>query len=184
MTKTKSNRNSLMTIFVFALGLVVLAIMVPAHAAETEETCEAMFVMNAKNATLEGGTLIMKGVSPTVIFFCDRPVRMAGHMSLQDFIKLGNERFPGNPPNATLSVFAGDKITDVVVTVTKAPRVKGNDLTFNVRILEGDPPTTSGPASFFIDNIGNPLSPGSMGGIHRRHRRRARRRCAAGVTCY
>ncbi len=167
-------------------GLLALAVafVAPAHAAETEETCDAMFVMNAKNATLHGQTLTMTGVAPTVIFFCDRPVRMAGHMSLQDFIKLGNERFPGNPPNATLSVFAGDKITDVVVTVTKVPRVKGNDLTFDVRILEGDPPTTSGPASFFIDNIGNPLSPGSMGGIHRRHRRRARRRCAAGVTCY
>ena len=32
--------------------------------------------------------------------------------------------------------------------------------------------------------IGRPLTPGSVAGVHRRHTRRAVRRCAAGVTCY
>ncbi len=31
--------------------------------------------------------------------------------------------------------------------------------------------------------IGRPLTPGSVAGVHRRHERRAIRRCAAGVTC-
>jgi hypothetical protein len=31
--------------------------------------------------------------------------------------------------------------------------------------------------------VGNPLSAGSVAGVHRRHERRAVRRCAAGVTC-
>jgi hypothetical protein len=31
--------------------------------------------------------------------------------------------------------------------------------------------------------VGRPLTPGSVAGVHRRHERRAVRRCAAGVTC-
>ena len=31
--------------------------------------------------------------------------------------------------------------------------------------------------------VGRPLTPGSVAGVHRRHARRAVRRCAAGVTC-
>jgi len=31
--------------------------------------------------------------------------------------------------------------------------------------------------------VGRPLTAGSVAGVHRRHARRAVRRCAAGVTC-
>jgi len=31
--------------------------------------------------------------------------------------------------------------------------------------------------------IGRPATPGSVAGVHRRHERRAVRRCATGVTC-
>ena len=31
--------------------------------------------------------------------------------------------------------------------------------------------------------VGRPATPGSVAGVHRRHSRRAVRRCAAGVTC-
>ena len=31
--------------------------------------------------------------------------------------------------------------------------------------------------------VGRPATPGSVAGAHRRHHRRATRRCAAGVTC-
>jgi hypothetical protein len=41
--------------------------------------------------------------------------------------------------------------------------------------------------SLALDNaqavVGRPLTPGSVAGVHRRHTRRAIRRCAAGVTC-
>ena len=41
--------------------------------------------------------------------------------------------------------------------------------------------------SLSVDNAqavrGRPLTPGSVAGVHRRHERRAIRRCAAGVTC-
>jgi hypothetical protein len=31
--------------------------------------------------------------------------------------------------------------------------------------------------------VGRPATPGSVAGVHRRHTRRAVRRCAAGMTC-
>jgi hypothetical protein len=31
--------------------------------------------------------------------------------------------------------------------------------------------------------VGRPATPGSVAGVHRRHSRRAVRRCAAGMTC-
>jgi hypothetical protein len=31
--------------------------------------------------------------------------------------------------------------------------------------------------------VGRPLTPGSVAGVHRRHERRAVRRCATGMTC-
>ena len=34
-----------------------------------------------------------------------------------------------------------------------------------------------------LARVGNPATPGSVAGVHRRHGRRAVRRCAAGVTC-
>jgi hypothetical protein len=34
-----------------------------------------------------------------------------------------------------------------------------------------------------IAEVGRPLTPGSVAGVHRRHERRAVRRCATGMTC-
>ena len=52
----------------------------PNTAKQSEQTCEALFVHNAKSSVMNGNTLIMKGFYPTVIFFCDRPQRVAGSL--------------------------------------------------------------------------------------------------------
>jgi hypothetical protein len=67
----------------------------------------------------------MKGVGPTVIYFCDRPVRLAGHLSLEEFLASwtkGRDTFTEDPPNAVLSVTDGDKFMDVVVELTQQPQ--------------------------------------------------------------
>jgi hypothetical protein len=53
------------------------------------------------------------------------------------------------------------------------PCLKGKDLVFSVKVIEGELPAEGGPVVMFIDPIGRPLSPGSIAGVHRRHRRRA-----------
>ena len=169
------------------LVMTIIAAM-PARAETPEDVCQALFVHNAQHVSMSGTTITMAGASPTVIYFCDRPIRMAGHLTVAEFldsVSKGEDSFAKNPPNAVLSIIDGDEFFDVVVELAKAPRVDGDTLTFtDVRIVEGEVPTVEGMGSLFIDVIGRPLSPMSIAGVHRRHVRRAVRRCAAGVTCY
>jgi hypothetical protein len=46
----------------------------------------SLAVLNAAGAKLEGGKLILTGVSPSSIVFADRPVRAAGHVITEQFI--------------------------------------------------------------------------------------------------
>ena len=148
----------------------------PATTKESEKTCEALFVHNAKSSVMDGNTLIMKNFSPTVVFFCDRPVRMAGNLTVQEFldsVSTGTDSFKDNPPNAVLSVMDGDEIVDIVVKLTKKPQIVGDYMIYkDVQIIEGEPVKTAGISSLFIDVIGRPMSPTSVAGRHRRHRRR------------
>ena len=139
-----------------------------------------LFVQNARDMVIDKGRLTLIGVNPTTIFFSDRPKRIAGHMSTEDFVLdwqegTGKESFHANPPNAALSVFGDEEIADVVVTL-KNPRLAGGALVYDINVLEIEHPIPSGPASLFIDPIGRPLSPTSAAGVHRRRRRRRRRR--------
>lgn len=80
---------------------------------------------------------------------------------------------------------SGDEIVDVVVTLNEKPSVEGDRLVYSgIQIVDGELPKAPGAGTLFIDVIGRPMSPGSIAGVHRRHRRRAMRRCAAGVTCW
>lgn len=115
----------------------------------------SLAVLNSAGATLEGGKLTMNGVSPNSIVFADRPVRSAGHVPTSEFIREwdeGKDSFAKDPPNATISVLGrdGDSIKDAVV-VLKTPKLEGNNLTFEVSVLEGDLMGADGPASLFID---------------------------------
>ena len=76
-----------------------------------------------------------------------------------------------DPPNATLSLLVGDKAVDVVV-VLRNPQLKGNEMTYDVRVLQGEVPAKGGPCSLFIDIIGMPLTPLSYAGVARRTTRR------------
>jgi len=180
-------RISMIKSILAMLVMTIIAAM-PARAETPEEVCQALFVHNAQHVSMSGTTITMAGASPIVIYFCDRPVRMAGHLSIAEFISSvskGGDSFAKNPPNAVLSIIDGSEFFDVVVELAKAPRVDGDTLTFtDVRIVEGEVPTVEGMGSLFIDVIGRPLSPMSIAGVHRRHVRRAVRRCAAGLTCY
>ena len=143
---------------------------------------QLLFVQNAKDVAMKNGRLTLIGVSPTTIFFSDRPERIAGHMHTEDFVHewqegTGKESFHSDPPNATLSVFSKKEIVDVVVTL-KNPRLAGGGLLYDIDVLEQDEPIPSGPVSLFIDPIGRPATPGSVAGVRRRTRRRTVRRAA------
>jgi hypothetical protein len=115
----------------------------------------SLAVLNAAGAKLEGGKLVLTGVSANTIVFADRPVRAAGHEMTKQFIMQwdeGKDNFAVDPPNATVSVLGntpGD-VADAVV-VLKSPKLDGTTLTFDVSVLEGSLTGTSGPVAVFID---------------------------------
>jgi len=135
---------------------------------------DVLFVQNAKNMSLSEGKLVLRGVNPVTVCFTDRPARMAGHMQTSKFIPLwsqGKDSFLKDNPNATLSVFSGDNVSDLVVELSN-PQLSGDDLTYDARLLEGTPPANGGACALFIDIIGMPATPMSYAGAARRAWRR------------
>ena len=67
----------------------------------------------------------------------------------------GKDSFDADPPNATLSVFEGgqDDLLDVVVKLQN-PRYQGDDLIYDITLIEGQLPKEGGPSSLFIDIFG------------------------------
>jgi len=157
---------------VLALWMAVL----PARGMAAEQKpliVQVLFVQNAKAVVFDKGTLTLKGVSPMTIYFSDRPVRLAGHFNTKDeFVPLwdeGKDSFLKDPPNATVSMYekGKDQLVDVVVKLSK-PRLKGDDLTYDIAVIEGKVPKKGGACSVFIDIIGLPFTPLSFAGVARR----------------
>jgi len=141
---------------------------------------ESMFVQTAKAVTSEGDTLKLIGVTPSTLYFSDRPQRVVGHMTTADFVELwgeGDNSFEADPPNAVLAfVDPGEGVPGNAVIVIKRPRLEHDQLTYSIDVLEGAVPTRGGAVTLFIDPLGRPLSPVSVCGVRRRERRRDRRR--------
>ena len=121
----------------------------------------ALIVLNARSAAIDAGKLTLGGVSASAIMFADRPVRAAGHVLtafLLDEWSTGGS-FAKDPPNATVSALSkdGSSVQDAVV-VLKRPRLEGDQLTFDVDILEGRLNGADGPATVFVDTLGLPFT--------------------------
>lgn len=134
-----------------------------------------LFVQNAKRIAYVDGQLTLQGVSPATVMFSDRPERIAGHIATARFVPFwgeGKDSFLKNPPNATLSFLEDQSLTDAVVEL-RDPELVDEDLSYRVKILEGEIPSSAGLASLFIDIIGMPLTQLSFAGARRRVWRRA-----------
>ncbi len=146
---------------------------------------EEMFVQQARGmslATDSGGmpaTLTLEDVTPSTLYFSDRPQRIVGHLTTEQFIGEwadGPDSFAADPPNAVLSFIDEQGVLDEAVVVLNSPSLNGGELEYSVRLLDGQLPEHTGPCTLFIDPIGRPLSPMSLAGVNRRQRRRERRR--------
>ena len=129
-----------------------------------------LFVQSAEGAAISNGKMTLKKISATTIFFSDRPERIAGHLTTKDFVPFwseGNDSFASNPPNATLSVLQESKMGDVVLEL-RNPNLADDELSYDVKILEGTLADPGGACSLFIDVIGMPRTPVSYAGGARR----------------
>jgi hypothetical protein len=136
------------------------ALMIPATAAVADDEPMLMFVQTANDfdADPDSGSLRLIGVSPQTLYFSDRPVRLAGHLTMADYLKTWNEGgddFNADPPNATLSVYNAnaDDNTLVVIEIDD-PVVDGADLIYKYSLIEGTMPESGGATAIFIDMIG------------------------------
>jgi hypothetical protein len=158
--------------------------------ADEDLAVDVLFVQTAKSVTLDEGKLRMKGVAPATLFFSDRPKRVAGHIPTSVVIDSwgvgGDDSFVADPPNATLSILVGYQPQEIVVVLEK-PVYSGDDLTFDVKVLEGVASAKGGACSLFIDDtvivtndpvVGPVYGPGSYRGQARRVARRTSRRVA------
>jgi hypothetical protein len=147
---------------------------------EELDEIESMFVQTAPRAASDGARLTLEGVTPATLFFSDRPQRVVGHLSTADFVGLwgdGENSFAEDPPNAVLAYLEPeDDAPEDAVVVLRDPRAAEGSVSYAIDVLEGSVPSETGPVSLFIDPLGRPLSPGSVAGVHRRHRRRRGRR--------
>jgi hypothetical protein len=138
-----------------------------------------LFVQTASAMAFDKGTskLTLHGVGGATLFFSDRPERIAGNMKTAAFIPFwskgkGKDSFLSDPPNADLSILEGSELKQVVV-ILENPELNGNDLTYSVKVVNGDMPEKGSEVSIFIDIIGMPRTPLSYAGVARRSFRRA-----------
>jgi hypothetical protein len=104
------------------------------------------------SGSLDGDKLTLNGV-PNVIYFSDRPDRVAGHLSLKKFVEMwnqGDDSFKAYPPNATLSVLKEDEARNVVVELTGVEQKK-DSVVFKVVLLEGKGIESFEASTLFID---------------------------------
>jgi len=101
-----------------------------------------LLVQSSDGFEYDGERLTLHGVSPSTVFFSDRPDRIAGHMPIEkayEWGQAGGESFLADPPNATLSVLEAGEIGNVVITMSNGI-IEGDRLSFDVKILEGEAP--------------------------------------------
>ena len=115
------------------------------------EDMEALFVQTAASMTSDQGTITLHGLSPSTLYFADRPQRDVGHMKSGQFVANwaeGDNSFAKNPPNAVLS-FAepGDRLPEDAVVVIQDPHLDGDALTYSIKLLDGTVPATTGPCT-------------------------------------
>lgn len=104
------------------------------------------------------GRIIVKGVSATTLYFSDRPYHLTGSMATQDLVSqwdVGDDTFGENPPNALISCFDDNGVSNLVVVLTE-PALDNDELSFAVEVLTGNLVPSHGPVNVVIDSLGAP----------------------------
>ncbi len=138
----------------------------------SEQKAQLMFVQVGEDLKVDDAakTLRLVKVGQQTLYFSDRPVRLAGHIKMSEYLqewtkKAGKDNFSADPPNAVLSVYepGQDDSTLAVVEITN-PRVDGADLVYNYKVIKGRLPAKGGQSALFIDWIG--AGGGAGAGFH------------------
>ena len=125
-----------------------------------QQKIQLMFVQTADDFKADGKTPRVINVGQQTLYFSDRPVRVAGHLTMAGYMdewkaQEGPNNFSANPPNATLSVYEGGRHDNTLAVVEIShPVMDGKDLVYNYMLINGTMPTAGGATALFIDWIG------------------------------
>ncbi|MGL4964894.1 MAG: hypothetical protein ACRC67_26955 [Inquilinus sp.] len=165
-------RRALLSTALTTVAALGLQLATAGDASADEPKPMLMFVQIADDLKVDTTvkTLRLVNVGQQTLYFSDRPVRLAGHLRMADYLsewtrKAGKDNFGSDPPNATLSVYEPGQADNMlaVVEITD-PRVEGADLVYSYKLIDGNLPEGGGATSLFIDWIG--LSGGVGVGFH------------------
>ncbi|CTQ56199.1 hypothetical protein LP7551_04758 [Roseibium album] len=130
------------------------------------------FVQQAGEMSYDGKTLTLSGANTGVLYFSDRPYRVGGQISNEDFTGFWETQdgFKGNPPNAVVSILSQTDKAPALVELTSA-KVDGSSVVYGVQVLRGDLPESAKGVALFIDRSSRPrhhgraaaTAPGSVG---------------------
>ena len=169
--KTHPNLNRLIAL----TGALILCGLPLARADENKKADESkiqlMFVQTADDFKADGKTLRLINVGQQTLYFSDRPVRIAGHLTMPAYMDEwkageGPDNFSSDPPNATLSVYEpGSHENKMAVVEISHPVIDGKDVVYNYRLIEGTMPKSGGATALFIDwiGVGGGVGPGFHG---------------------
>ncbi len=131
-------------------------------AAPAAEAPEFMFVQLAEDfqADTASSTLRLGDVSNQVVYFSDRPNRIAGHLTMKQYLAewtaaAGEDNLSADNPNATLSVYeAGNPNNSIAILEIGNPHLDGADIVYSYKLLDGSIPASGGATALFIDKVG------------------------------
>ena len=169
--KTHHNLNKLIAVSsaLILLGLPLARADEPKEADQNK--IQLMFVQTADDLKADGKTLRLINVGQQTLYFSDRPVRVAGHLTMPAYMDEwkageGPDNFGANPPNATLSVYEpGRKDNTLAVVEISRPVMDGKDLVYQYKLINGAMPKGGGATALFIDwiGVGGGVGPGFHG---------------------
>ncbi|WP_299472129.1 hypothetical protein [uncultured Roseibium sp.] len=145
----------------FAIGAGLMAAMVGGSAsAQTAQPVNADptppptydFVQQAGEMAFDGTSLTLSGTNSGVLYFSDRPYRIGGQISNEDFADYWNtdDGFKGNPPNAVVSILSETGKAPALVELTSA-KTEGSSMVYGVTVLRGELPESANGVALFID---------------------------------
>lgn len=110
------------------------------------------YVQQAAHMTFDGESLTLSGLSPAVLYFSERPYRVAGQVDNASFAAFWGEQadFSQVPPNAAVTFLGRTDTAPAVVELTSA-KTEGSDIVYGVRVLQGNLPEAGEGVALFID---------------------------------
>jgi hypothetical protein len=142
------------------IAIAVLLALYPAvrlATAQPKTPASLLFVQTAQKIDYKDGVMTLYDVPAQTMFFTDRPNRVVGNLQTSAFVsKWTTDKTPNGfatvPPNAAVTVFEPGGAKTAIVELTN-PRLDGNNLSYNVKVLQGIGSTQAAAGVLFIDNF-------------------------------